>query len=111
MNAGQSVVARDIVAGYGSSSDVLHGVSLVARPGEVTTLIGPNGCGKSTLLKTMSKVLTPRAGTVTVGGEDVHSLSFRQAATRIAMLAQNPVAPDGLRVGELRNVSINELGD
>ena len=101
MNAGQSVVARDIVAGYGSSSDVLHGVSLVARPGEVTTLIGPNGCGKSTLLKTMSKVLTPRAGTVTVGGEDVHSLSFRQAATRIAMLAQNPVAPDGLRVGEL----------
>lgn len=93
--------ARDIRAGYGDGADVLHGVSVEARAGEVTTLIGPNGCGKSTLLKAMSKLVAPRSGSVTVGGGEVHALSPREAARLIALLPQHPSAPDGLYVGEL----------
>ena len=42
----------DIESGYGRVR-VLSGVSLAARPGEVTCIFGPNGCGKSTLLRTI----------------------------------------------------------
>lgn len=93
--------AEKVRAGYGSGADILHGVSVNARPGQVTTLVGPNGCGKSTLLKTMSRLLPPRAGSVHVGEADVHSLSPRQAASVVALLPQQPSAPDGLLVGEL----------
>ncbi|WJY67332.1 ABC transporter ATP-binding protein [Corynebacterium auris] len=96
-----ALVARGIRAGYTDGADVLHGVDLTARAGEVTTLIGPNGCGKSTLLKSMSKLLTPREGTVRVDGTDVHTLTAREAARRVALLPQHPSAPDGLYVGEL----------
>ena len=60
--------ATEVYAGYSEARDVLKGVSVRAYPGQVTTLIGPNGCGKSTLLKTMSKLVTPRAGEVYVQG-------------------------------------------
>lgn len=96
-----TLVAADIRAGYGTGPDVLHGVSLTAHAGEVTTLIGPNGCGKSTLLKTMSKLVVPREGTVTLDDVPIHSLGPREAARRIALLPQQPSAPDGLLVGEL----------
>lgn len=96
-----TMVAQGIRAGYGAGPDVVHGVSFTARAGEVTTLIGPNGCGKSTLLKTMSKLLAPREGTVTLDDAPIHALTPREAARLVALLPQQPTAPDGLYVGEL----------
>ena len=93
--------ADGIRAGYGSGADILHDVTVVAEQGQVTTLVGPNGCGKSTLLKTMSRLLPPRAGSVHIGELDVHSLAPRRAASVVALLPQQPTAPDGLLVGEL----------
>jgi len=88
-------------AGYEPSRDVVGPVSLNARPGETTTLIGPNGCGKSTLLKTMCRQLRPRVGTVRVDTTEIHRLSARQAARTVAVLPQHPTAPGNLTVGEL----------
>jgi branched-chain amino acid transport system ATP-binding protein len=42
----------------------LQGVDLAVRSGEMVALVGPNGAGKSTLLKTISGLLTPRAGEI-----------------------------------------------
>src|SRR5258708_27443036 len=59
-----------VVAAY---DDVicLHGVSLEVRRGEIVTLIGANGAGKSTTLKTISGLLTPRAGTIEFDGQTI----------------------------------------
>lgn len=97
----REITATGIHAGYKDGEDILSGVDLVARPGEITTLIGPNGCGKSTLLKTLSKILRPRQGSVHIGELDVHAMSPKEAAAHVALLPQQPMAPDGLRVGEL----------
>ncbi|WP_092260436.1 ABC transporter ATP-binding protein [Corynebacterium cystitidis] len=88
-------------AGYQKGRDVVKGISLQALAGSVTTLIGPNGCGKSTLLKSMSKVLAPSEGSVSVNGESIHHLTATEAARLVSMLPQHPVAPEGLQVGEL----------
>ena len=49
--------------------DVLGGVDLVARAGEVTAIIGPSGCGKSTLLDVIAGLVEPDEGEVDAGGE------------------------------------------
>jgi ABC-type branched-subunit amino acid transport system ATPase component len=62
---------RDLVAGYVPEVDILHGVDVVVRRGEIVTLVGPNGAGKSTLMKAIVGLLQPRAGRVLMRGEDI----------------------------------------
>ena len=54
-------------AGYGRI-EVLHGVDVELRRGEVTTLLGPNGAGKTTTLSAMSGLLRPTSGCRHVDG-------------------------------------------
>jgi branched-chain amino acid transport system ATP-binding protein len=65
---------QDLDAGYGSVQ-VLWGVSLEVRAGEVVAFIGPNGAGKSTLLRALSGLLRPWRGTVWLEGREITPLS------------------------------------
>jgi ABC-type nitrate/sulfonate/bicarbonate transport system ATPase subunit len=58
-------------------SDVLHGVDLEVRAGEVLAILGPNGAGKSTLLETLGGILKPSGGQV-------------ERAGRVATVMQTP---------------------
>lgn len=62
-----------VVNGLRRSFGDVHAVrdiTFEARPGRVTALIGPNGAGKTTLLLMLATLLTPDAGTISVGGHD-----------------------------------------
>jgi len=63
--------AADVVAGYVEEVDILNGVSMTVREGEIVTVIGPNGAGKSTLIKTIFGLLVPRTGRVVFRGEEI----------------------------------------
>jgi branched-chain amino acid transport system ATP-binding protein len=66
-------------AGYGPA-EVLFGVSLALRRGEVAALMGRNGAGKSTTLKAVMGLLPPRGGHVRFAGQDITGLApFRIA--------------------------------
>jgi len=66
-----------VVAGYGGG-DVLRGVSLQVMDGGITCVVGPNGAGKSTLLSTISGLLRPRLGEITLHGERLTGKTPRQ---------------------------------
>jgi branched-chain amino acid transport system ATP-binding protein len=51
--------------------EVLHGVSLFVREGEIVTLVGSNGAGKTTLLKTISGLVRPSDGSISFDGERI----------------------------------------
>src|SRR3954464_11610802 len=59
------LTVHDVHAGYLPGVDILRGLSLNARPNEITLIIGPNGAGKSTLLRTVFAFLAPNQGTIT----------------------------------------------
>lgn len=73
------------VAGLRAAYDrleVLHGVDVGVHPGELVAVVGANGAGKSTLLRSVSGLLRPTAGHVTVNGEDVTRFGAEQIAAR-----------------------------
>ncbi|SHF90702.1 amino acid/amide ABC transporter ATP-binding protein 2, HAAT family [Desulfacinum infernum DSM 9756] len=61
---------RNLRGGYGRI-EVLHGVSLSVRPGEVVALVGANGAGKSTLLKAVSGLLPQWTGEILFEGREL----------------------------------------
>jgi len=68
---------------------VLTGVDFEVKPGEVHALMGENGAGKSTLMKILTGIYERDAGTVTVGGKEVHYKSPKEAeADGIAVIHQ-----------------------
>ncbi|MDG9666906.1 ABC transporter ATP-binding protein [Hahella sp. CR1] len=97
-------VSLSYANGRGGKTDAaptVKEVSLQARPGELMIIVGPNGCGKSTLLRAVARLHRPDSGRILLEGEDVWSLSRKQAATRLALLPQTPTAPEGIRVADL----------
>ncbi len=61
---------RDVRAGYGPV-DVLHGISLEVRRGEIVSLIGANGAGKSSTLMCISRINPLRGGSIRLDGADI----------------------------------------
>ncbi|WP_327583857.1 ABC transporter ATP-binding protein [Nonomuraea sp. NBC_00507] len=78
---------------YYGSSHVLQGVSLTVREGEVLGVLGRNGMGKTTLIHTISGLLRPREGEITLGGRSIAGMP----AERIAR-AGLCLVPQGHRV-------------
>ena len=66
-----------ISSGYGHTT-ILRGIDLTVQAGSVTALLGPNGAGKSTLLKTVSGLVRPTHGSVTIDGTDATKLQPNQ---------------------------------
>ena len=77
-----SMEVQGLRAGYGGGIDIIHDLSLHAKPQEVTAIIGPNGSGKSTILKAMYGVIKPRSGTVSLSGTEVTGLEPHQMLAR-----------------------------
>jgi iron complex transport system ATP-binding protein len=63
-------------------------MSMVAWPGELVAILGPNASGKTTLLKLLAGAIRPLAGHVTVEGFEVSQIQARTRAQRIAMVQQ-----------------------
>src|SRR5918993_261501 len=59
--------------------EVLHGVDLDLRAGEIHAIVGENGAGKSTLMKTLAGVHAPDEGTIRIDGEEVSFHHPKQA--------------------------------
>jgi putative ABC transport system ATP-binding protein len=77
--AAPALELRDVVKRYPGPPEVevLRGVGLTVRAGELLAIAGPSGSGKSTLLHVMGTLDRPTAGTVLVAGEEVGRLSDR----------------------------------
>ncbi|MFC4146207.1 ABC transporter ATP-binding protein [Micromonospora mangrovi] len=86
--ADRRVAAHDVRYAYREGHDVLHGVTLVPRPGEKLAMVGPSGAGKSTLGRLLAGVHAPRSGSVTVAGRPLVELPLAQLRGHVALVTQ-----------------------
>jgi branched-chain amino acid transport system ATP-binding protein len=101
----------DIETCYGQSQ-VLFGLSLAIRAGEMVSLMGRNGMGKTTTIRSIMGLTRARAGAIRFGGQDVRDLpSFRIAQLGIGLVPEGRQIFPNLTVREnLVAASHNRLG-
>ncbi|RFS83045.1 ABC transporter ATP-binding protein [Actinomadura spongiicola] len=100
MTTSHTLAAEGLTLGYGDLA-VIDSLDLTVPPGEITVIVGANACGKSTLLRSLSRLLTPRAGRVVLDGREVHRTPAKELARTLGVLPQSPVAPEGITVLDL----------
>lgn len=84
-----------------SKKEVLRGVSLSVKQGEIVALIGPNGAGKSTLLKVIAGFLKPSQGNLWLDGKEITSLAaYERVGQGIAYFMQGGKVFPNLTVAE-----------
>lgn len=77
-------------------TEVLKGIDLAVRPGEVTCLIGPSGSGKSTFLRCINHLESIDGGRLSVNG---HLVGYRQKGDRLHELKPREVAAKRREIG------------
>ncbi|MGH3551614.1 MAG: FHA domain-containing protein [Mycobacterium sp.] len=79
--------------------ELLDSISLTARPGTLTAIIGGSGAGKTTLSRLIAGYTRPSAGSVTFEGHDIHA-EYATMRSRIGMVPQDDVVHRQLTVNQ-----------
>jgi len=95
-----SLALRELCVDIGGRR-IVSDVSLTVPDGQFVGLLGPNGSGKSTILKTLYRARRPSGGAVLLDGAPLAALRPREAALRIAVLAQEEHVEFDLSVEEM----------
>jgi ATP-binding cassette subfamily B protein len=94
---------RDVEFRYpGAEEAVLKDVDLVARPGEITAVIGSTGSGKTTLINLIPRLFDATGGTVLVDGVDVRDLDPEMLNQAVGLVPQRPYLFSGTVASNLR---------
>jgi phospholipid/cholesterol/gamma-HCH transport system ATP-binding protein len=89
--AGPAISVRDLVVGFGARN-VLDGLSLDVRRGEILGVVSASGGGKSVLLRTILQLLPKTSGTIEVLGENMEGLTADEQSAigrRLGVLFQH----------------------
>jgi subfamily B ATP-binding cassette protein MsbA len=90
----KSIEFRDVRFSYDSDGvpkEVLHGIDLMVRRGEVVALVGPSGAGKSTLMNLLPRFFDVTGGAILVDGHDVRDLTLASLRKQIGKVTQETV--------------------
>jgi ATP-binding cassette subfamily B multidrug efflux pump len=86
----------------GAQEAVLHGVCMLARPGETTAIVGSTGSGKSTLLNLIPRLVDVTGGMVRLDDYDIRTLDPKDLRSSIGLIPQRPYLFGGTVATNLR---------
>jgi subfamily B ATP-binding cassette protein MsbA len=85
-----SVVFEDVWFSY-ADNEVLKGINLEVKKGQMVAVVGPSGSGKTTLLDLIPRFYDPKKGRVLIDGRDAKGLTFRSLRQQIGIVTQETI--------------------
>ncbi|WP_409202586.1 ABCB family ABC transporter ATP-binding protein/permease [Sulfitobacter sp. S223] len=88
---GGEVRLDDVHFGYNADRNILNGVSIVAKPGEMVAIVGSTGSGKSTIGRLLFRFYDVQKGSLTIDGQDVRDVTQNSLHRQIGVVPQDTV--------------------
>jgi ATP-binding cassette subfamily B protein len=82
------VTFKDVHFGYDKAREVLHGIDLEVKPGEMIGLVGHSGAGKSTLINLLMRFYDPTQGTIELDGVDLKRVQIEDFRRQVGVVLQ-----------------------
>lgn len=79
---------KNLYFSYDKKREVLKGINMSTKEGEIVSILGPNGSGKTTLLKCINLILTPNKGEIYLNGENILKMKRSVLAQNISYVPQ-----------------------
>lgn len=95
---------KNLEFAYTAKSSFINIEELKIAKSKITTIIGPNGCGKSTLLSLLAQQLSFSTGEIIIDQQNIHDLSRKELAKKIAIVYQQNEAPEQFTIRDLVKV-------
>jgi len=86
---------NDVSFSYEEGKEVVHNISLEAKQGSVTALVGSSGSGKSTIAGLVSSFINPESGTITIDGQDLSTVSLSSYRSQLGVVLQDDFLFEG----------------
>lgn len=86
---------NDVSFSYEEGKEVVHNISLEAKQGTVTALVGSSGSGKSTIAGLVSSFINPESGIITIDGQDLSKVSLNSYRSQLGVVLQDDFLFEG----------------
>ncbi len=84
-----AIAYEGVTFGYTPGRQVLRGIDLRIRPGEMVAFVGPSGAGKTTLCALLPRFYEPEAGRITIDGHDIRGFTLASLRSQIGIVQQD----------------------
>lgn len=88
-NAQGLVEMKNVSFGYEKNRVILHDLSLVAKPGSVTAIVGPTGAGKTTIINLLMRFYDRLSGEILIDGRPIEKYTRKSLRRNFAMVLQD----------------------
>ncbi len=103
---GSDIVLKDVHFTY-KDKEVLHGINMEIKQGEVAAIVGPSGSGKSTIARLIDSLWDVDSGSITYGGVNINELPLEYYMSNIAYVAQDNYLFD---MSVMENIRLGKAG-
>ena len=103
---GADIVLKDVRFTY-KDKEVLHGINMEIKQGEVNAIVSPSGSGKSTIARLIDSLWDVNEGQITYGGVDIRKLPLDYYMGQIAYVAQDNFLFD---MSVMENIRLGKAG-
>ncbi len=103
---GSDIVLENVRFTY-KEKEVLHGIDMEIRQGEVAAIVGPSGSGKSTIARLIDSLWDPDSGTIRYGGVDIREMPLDFYTSQVSYVAQDNYLFD---LSVMENIRLGRAG-
>ncbi len=83
------VALNDVHFSYDEGKEILHGIDLSVKKGQMLALVGPTGSGKTTTMNLFNRFYDVDSGTITFDGVDVRDLTLKSLRSKVGIVLQD----------------------